>query len=190
MGSSTYSTNWDGDLKQPRVIFHVTSAGSNALNWDDVTAGNITQDAAYVLEGSAVPFDPNAGWQNGDVLPRRIIKSGCGSRSDIKVVGQSGWVDGYWDVTLARAGHGQSPQDDKNLRDHGTYNVAFAIHRDATGGRWHYVSLPQRLGLAMRATSSPRISPATFHLVGRLECAVAQAGWPPKAACGMADAWL
>lgn len=113
MGSSTYSTNWDGDLKQPRVIFHVTSAGSNALNWDDVTAGNITQDAAYVLEGSAVPFDPNAGWQNGDVLPRRIIKSGCGSRSDIKVVGQSGWVDGYWDVTLARAGHGQSPRTTK-----------------------------------------------------------------------------
>jgi hypothetical protein len=148
-GSSTYSTNWDGELKQPKVMFDIATAGYDALKWDDVVAGNISQDAAYALiESSSAPFDPNAGWENGDVLPRRIIKPGSGSRADIKVVGQSDWADGYWDVTLARALDTGNPQDDKILRDHGTYDVAFAIHRDATGGRWHYVSLPQTLGLA------------------------------------------
>lgn len=151
-GSGSYSTNWDGDLKQPKVMFNAASAGYKALNWDDVSGGKISQDSVYALiEGAAVPFDPNAGWKNGDVLPRRILKPATGSRGDIGVVGQGRWADGYWDVTLSRALDTGNPLDDKILRDHGTYDVAFAIHRNATGGRWHYVSLPQSLGLARQA---------------------------------------
>lgn len=151
-GSSSYATNWDGDLKQPRVMFDVASAGYRALKWDDVTGGRISQDQTYALiQGVAVPFDPNAGWQNGDVLPRRILRPGAKSRGDIRVVGQGRWTDGYWDVTLSRALDTGHPEDDKILKDHGSYDVAFAIHRNATGGRWHYVSLPRTLGLAHEA---------------------------------------
>ena len=31
------------------------------------------------------------------------------------------------------------------------YTLAFAVHRDASGSRWHYVSLPVRLGLNREA---------------------------------------
>ncbi|MFU8778127.1 MAG: ethylbenzene dehydrogenase-related protein [Roseovarius sp.] len=149
-GSSSYSTNWDSETKQPRVMFDVASAGYRALKWDDVRNGRVSQDQSYALiTGEAVPFDPDAGWQNGDVLPRRILRAGSGSRGDIRAEGR--WADGYWDVTLARALDTGNPQDDKILRDHGTYDVAFAIHRNATGGRWHYVSLPSTLGLAHEA---------------------------------------
>jgi hypothetical protein len=44
-----------------------------------------------------------------------------------------------------------NPADDKILVDKGTYTVAFAVHRDATGSRWHNVSLPVSLGLGRDA---------------------------------------
>lgn len=151
-GSSSYSTNWNGDLSQPKVMFDASAVGYRALNWDDVVAGRISQDQTYaLLQDAAVPFDPESGWQNGDVLPRRILRPGTGSRGDIRVVGQGRWADGYWDVTLTRALDTGHPEDDKILRDHGSYDVAFAIHRDGSGGRWHYVSLPKTLGLAHEA---------------------------------------
>ena len=50
-------------------------------------------------------------------------------------------------LTLTRKLDTGNPLDDKVLRDQGAYAVAFAIHRNATGGRWHYVSLPASLGL-------------------------------------------
>lgn len=75
------------------------------------------------------------------------MRPATGSRGDIGVLGQGRWEDGYWDVTLSRALDTGNPMDDKILYDHATYDVAFAIHRNATGGRWHYVSLPQTLGL-------------------------------------------
>ncbi len=149
-GSSSYTTNWDSDAGQPRVMFDIATGGYRALNWDDVRNGRISQEQTYALiTGEAVPFDPDAGWQNGDVLPRRIIRPGSGSRGDISAEGR--WTDGYWDVTLSRALDTGNPMDDKILQDHGTYDVAFAIHRNATGGRWHYVSLPFSLGLAHEA---------------------------------------
>lgn len=41
-GSSSYSTNWDSDLQQPRVMFDAAATGYNALSWDDVRSGNIS----------------------------------------------------------------------------------------------------------------------------------------------------
>lgn len=146
-GSSPYATNWDGDLAQPKVMFDSALTGFRALSWDDVAAGNLDQDSVYYLTSDqALPFDPDAGWQNGDTLPRRILTMPTGSRGDIRVAGHGRWADGFWDVTLMRALDTGAPLDDKILKDKGTYDVAFAIHRDATGGRWHYVSLPYSLG--------------------------------------------
>jgi hypothetical protein len=144
-GQSTYSTNWDDELNQPKVMF---ATGHGTLQWDDILAGTVTQDDTYALTpATAVPFDPQADWQNGDVVPRRALREPEGSRADIAVVGQGRWDDGYWDVTLSRALDSGAPEDDKILIDQGAYQVAFAIHRNATGGRWHYVSLPATLGL-------------------------------------------
>jgi hypothetical protein len=44
-----------------------------------------------------------------------------------------------------------NPADDKILVDRRIYYLAFAVHRDALGSRWHYVSLPVTLGLGRDA---------------------------------------
>jgi len=152
-GGSSYGTNWDSDLNQPKFMFDEATAGYAALKWDDVMAGTITQDQTYALiSGQAVAYDPAHVWQEGDVLPRRFVRTPTESRADIAVVGGQGrWADGFWDVTLSRALDTGHPEDDKILRDHGSYDVAFAIHRNATGARWHYVSLPFSLGLGHEA---------------------------------------
>lgn len=147
-GKSAATSNWDGDKKQPKLMFNAATAGHKALKWDDITQGKLSQESTYFLrEGDAVPFDPAAGWANGDTLPRRILRTPDGSSADIAVQGKGRWADGHWDVTLVRKLDTGNPLDDKVLKDQGAYTVAFAIHRNATGGRWHYVSLPATLGL-------------------------------------------
>lgn len=154
-GRSTYSTNWNSDLSQPNVMFNPEVAGYAALNWDEIMAGQVDQDQAYALTPEvSAPFDPDLDWQNGDVIPRRTLRLPDGSRADITAPGMGHWADGYWDVTLSRALDTGAPEDDKILHDLGMYDVAFAIHRNATGGRWHYVSLPQSLGLGRDADIS------------------------------------
>ena len=152
-GASTYGTNWDKEASQPKVMFNPETAGFRALKWDDIMAGRVTQDQTYALTPEVtVAFDPEASWQNGDVIPRRILTPPEGSRGDITTAqGVGTWANGYWDVTLSRALDTGHPQDDKILGDLGMYDVAIAIHRNATGGRWHYVSLPQSLGLGRDA---------------------------------------
>ncbi|MDP3886842.1 ethylbenzene dehydrogenase-related protein [Hydrogenophaga sp.] len=151
-GKSSAASNWDGELKQPKLMFNAAATGYKALKWDDVASGKVSQDSTYFLrDGEAVPFDPAAGWQNGDTLPRRILRTPAESMADIAVQGKGRWADGHWDVTLTRKLDTGHPLDDKILKDQGAYAVAFAIHRNATGGRWHYVSLPATLGLGREA---------------------------------------
>jgi hypothetical protein len=51
--------------------------------------------------------------------------------------------------------------DDKVLQHLGQYDVAFAVHRNATGSRWHYVSYPFSVGLGRGADiEAPRFSGA------------------------------
>ena len=151
-GKSAYATNWDGEKKLPRLMFDAAKAGHAALKWDDIKAGKITQDAAYALrEDLAAPFDPAATWREGDTLPRRIVRPADASRADIKVAGKARWTNGFWDVTLSRKMDTGNRLEDKILADRGVYHVAFAVHRKATGGRWHYVSLPVSLGIGRDA---------------------------------------
>lgn len=147
-GKSPYATNWDPEKKQPRLMFDPAKAGHGALKWDDIAGGRISQESVYALrEDVALPFDANMGWKDGDTLPRRILRPSDGSRADIKVLGKGRWSNGFWDVTLARKMDTGNRLEDKIMVDRGVYHVAFAVHRQATGGRWHYVSLPYTVGL-------------------------------------------
>lgn len=151
-GKGPFTTNWDKTAKQPKFMFDPVKLGRRALEWSRLQAADYGFDDVYYLrQEDAVPFDPNAGWQEGDAIPRRLLRQGEGSRSDIVVDGKARWKDGYWDVTLVRDLDTGNPTDDKALVDKGRYNVAFAVHRDATGSRWHYVSLPVALGLDRQA---------------------------------------
>ena len=147
-GRSPYSTNWNGQTKQPRVMLDQSKVGRKALRWDDIAQGKLGfGDVYYLRADQALPFDANAGWVEGDALPNRILTLADGSRGDIGVNGEARWSEGYWDVTLRRKLDTGHPLEDKILRDQGSYQVAFAVHRNAEQVRWHYVSLPFSLGL-------------------------------------------
>lgn len=150
-GRGPYTTNWDGDAGQPLWMFDPAATDQYALRWEEIQSGRVDFDSFYYLaESFAVPFEADHDWQNGDVIPRRLLREGEGSRGDIRVQGEARWQDGYWDVTLVRdRDTGQA--DDKAFRNQGLYELAFAVHRNATGSRWHYVSQPYSLGLGRDA---------------------------------------
>jgi len=151
-GTGPYFTNWDEDAGQPRFMFDPAKAGARALNIDDVTSGRVGFDDVYYLgPETAVAFDPDAGWQNGDTLPRRVLRPESGSRGDVVQPSQARWQNGYWDVTLIRKMDTGNPLDDKIFRDGGSYDLAFAVFRNASTMRWHYISLPVSLGLGQSA---------------------------------------
>lgn len=151
-GKGPFFTNWDGERQQPRLMFDPATTGRKALNWDDLAQRKLGFDDLYYLrEDQAIAFDPGLNWQEGDTIPRRILRTGEGSRADISVAGKARWKDGYWDVTLVRAMDTGNPLEDKAMVDKGRYTIALAVHRKATGSRWHYVSLPVSLGLGREA---------------------------------------
>ncbi|MDX1270079.1 MAG: ethylbenzene dehydrogenase-related protein, partial [Oceanisphaera sp.] len=151
-GKGPFSTNWDAERSQPLFMFDRDKAGMDALTWKQVQQDSVDFDGIYYLsEDMARPFDPDHRWQQDDVIPRRLLRSGQGSRADISVFGQGRWQDGWWDLTLQRALDTGHPLDDKAFVHQGRYDLAFAVHRDATGSRWHYVSHPYTLGLGRDA---------------------------------------
>ena len=152
VGRGPFADNWDPDKRQPRVMLDPEKTGRRSLNWDDLIQRKLGFDDVYFIsEATAVPFDAGYAWKNGDTIPRRLLRPGDGSHGDIKVAGKARWQDGYWDVTLTRAMDTGSPVDDKIMVDKRVYNLAFAVHRDALGSRWHYVSLPVTLALGRDA---------------------------------------
>jgi len=147
-GKGPYFNNWDKRSVQPRLMFDMARTGFRALSWNDIVQHKLGFDDIYYLrEDQAIPFDSTHAWQEGDTLPRRVLRAGEGSRADISVYGEARWADGYWDVTLVRAMDTAHPLDDKIFQDNRVYAVAFSVHRNATGSRWHYISLPFRMGL-------------------------------------------
>ena len=151
-GKGPYFTNWDSDTEQPKWMFDPEKAGFRALDWEDIAERRLGFDDLYYLQAeAAVPFDPDHDWQEGDTIPRRILRAGEGSRADIDVAGEARWREGFWDVTLVRALDTGHPRDDKAFAHGGIYWAAMAVHRNATGSRWHYVSLPVTVGLSRPA---------------------------------------
>jgi Ethylbenzene dehydrogenase len=151
-GRGPYFTNWDKTLNQPKFMFNPEVAGTNALNYDDVISGNYSFDDVYYLSPkTAVPFDPAVAWKNGDTIPRRVLRSEEGSRADVVQPGPARWENGFWDVTLVRKMDTGNPLDDKIFREGGAYDLAFAVFRNASTMRWHYVSLPVSLGIGRDA---------------------------------------
>lgn len=152
-GRGPYTTNWDGENNQPAWMFDSEQAGIHALSWRDIQANRFDFDGLYYLaESFAKPFDPDHDWQEGDVIPRRLLREPSGSRGAISVAGgPARWQDGYWDVTLQRELDTGYPLDDKMFQPQGEYTLGIAVHRDSTGSRWHYVSHPYQLGLGRNA---------------------------------------
>jgi hypothetical protein len=148
-GKGVFYNNWDAQKKQPLFMLDPAKTGGKvALAWGDLIERKLGfDDLYYMREDQTIPFDPARGWKADDVLPRRVLRPGEGSAADISVAGKARWKDGFWDVTLVRKMDTGSPEDDKIFVDQRAYTVAFAVHRGAMGSRWHYVSMPKKLGL-------------------------------------------
>jgi ethylbenzene dehydrogenase len=128
-GKNHFASNLDGQTKQPRFMFDAAKKGP------------------FLIKGvNAVPFDANAGWKAGDMLPRYYLQpaDATGSAADNKASGT--WKDGEWTVLVIRP-LGLANADDKSLKEGGVYSVGFAVHDDNITTRGHHVSFVRTLGI-------------------------------------------
>jgi hypothetical protein len=145
-GVNYFNSNMDGAKKQPKFMFDPAKAGTKSF-----TAADYGKKEMILVKGvNAVPFDPNAGWKEGDILPQYVLSAedANGSAADNKAIGS--WKDGVWTVVFIRP-LGMANADDKALKAGGVYNVGFALHDDNMTGRGHHVSYVKTLGIGAKA---------------------------------------
>ncbi|MFC5301010.1 ethylbenzene dehydrogenase-related protein [Azospira restricta] len=145
-GKNHFASNMDGQTKQPKFMYDAAKFGARALVADD-----FGKKEQFLIKGvNAVPFDPNAGWKEGDILPQYVLSAAdaAGSAADNK--GSGTWKDGTWSVVIVRP-LGLANSDDKSLKAGGVYNVGFAVHDDNMTARGHHVSYVKTLGLGAKA---------------------------------------
>jgi hypothetical protein len=152
-GAGPSRANWNGQAQQPAFMFDASVTGFAALDWETLQAGAYgPDDPIFLIDGvNAVAFDADREWQEGDVIPAQLLnpnptESRGSVEADGRLVRQSdgGWV---WQVTLSRDFDTGHPAVDKVFKAGRTYDVAVAVHRLATGSRWHYVTLPFTIGI-------------------------------------------
>lgn len=149
-GKNPFSWNVDRKTMTPLYMFDAAKVGAKALRAEDI--GNAAKPGAIIKETNAVAFDPNAGWQDGDILPGRLI-----SRADAKgsaadndaAIGT--WKDGSYTLVWRRKLDTGHPGDDKIMKVGSKYTVGLAIHDDNVTTRFHHVSFPLSLGIGVDA---------------------------------------
>jgi hypothetical protein len=145
-GKNPFASNLDAETKIPKFMFDAAKFGAKA-----VTAEQIRKKDNFLVKGvNALPFDPGAGWKEGDLLPRYVLQPAdmTGSAGDNKAIGM--WKDGAWTVVIVRP-LGLANDDDKALKDDGVYNVGFAVHDDNITTRGHHVSFVKTVGFGAKA---------------------------------------
>lgn len=146
-GGNPFGSNVDPKTHQPRFMYDEKKIGKKALSADDIRK----TPTALIRDQNAVPFDPNAGWKVGDLIPEYVLnKEGAkGSGADNKNV-KGIWKDGMWTVVWARPLKLTNP-DDKALNEGKVYNFSFAVHDDNITTRGHHVSFPVTVGFGVKA---------------------------------------
>lgn len=145
-GKNAFASNLDNEKKQPKFMFDSAKAGANAVRAEQV----FKQEHFLVKGRNAVPFDPDAGWKEGDLLPRYVLSAVDASGSAADNTANGSWKDGTWTVVLVRP-LGLANGDDKALKEGGVYEVGFAVHDDNVTTRGHFVSFPTTLGIGANA---------------------------------------
>ena len=146
-GKDMYSGNADAKTHAPKFMWDEKKMGFKSVTADS----QARKGPLYLIrEQNAVPFDPNAGWKEGDMIPDYIMnrEDAKGSAADNKATAT--WNDGMWTVVLVRP-LGLTNADDKTLKAGAVYNVGFAVHDDNITTRGHHVSFVKTLGLGAKA---------------------------------------
>jgi hypothetical protein len=144
-GKDPFSGNADKATHQPKFMWDEKKVGYKSIKAPDLRKG----EHFLIREQNAVPFDPNAGWKEGDMIPDYITsrEDAKGSAADNNAI--SSWKDGVWTVVMIRP-LGLTNDDDKTLKAGGVYNVGFAVHDDNITTRGHQISFEKTLGLGVK----------------------------------------
>ncbi len=146
-GKNPFASNMDAKTKQPRFMYDEQKVGKKALRIEDLRKVS----TVLIREQNAVPFDPTAGWQEGDLVSQYVVsrEDAAGSAADNKQA-KGVWKDGMWTVVWARKLNLTNP-DDKALKEGKVYNFGFAVHDDNITSRGHQVSFPITVGFGAKA---------------------------------------
>jgi hypothetical protein len=145
-GKDMFSGNADSKTHQPKYMWDEKKVGYRSITAEQLRKG----DHFLIREQNAVPFDPNAGWKEGDLIPDYIAsrEDAKGSAADNNAL--SSWKDGMWTVVIIRP-LGLTNDDDKALKQGARYNVGFAVHDDNITTRGHHVAFVRTLGFGVKA---------------------------------------
>ncbi|NMF90604.1 ethylbenzene dehydrogenase-related protein [Aromatoleum petrolei] len=145
-GKDMFGGNADAKTHQPKFMWDASKVGYKSITVDQLRNGN----HFLIREQNAVPFDPNAGWKEGDMIPDYVVSraDAKGSAADNNAI--ASWKDGVWTVVMIRP-LGLANDDDKALKAGGVYNVGFAVHDDNITTRGHQVSFVKTIGFGAKA---------------------------------------
>ncbi|MBM3565503.1 MAG: hypothetical protein FJX42_05265 [Alphaproteobacteria bacterium] len=148
-GKNMFGSNMNRETKQPSYMFDAKKTGVKSLTKDDL--GKSGKPKFLIKDETAVPFDPNAGWKEGDMLPEVYLSraEATGSAAD-NAYAKGQWADGHWTVVWVRPLNLANP-DDKALKAGGAVSVGFAVHDGNITTRGHHVSFPVTLGFGVKA---------------------------------------
>ncbi len=144
-GRSIYTRNWDEERNQPLFMFDSQKVGFKSRSVADIY--HSTKIVALVAEANAVPFNADADWKEGDLIPQYLESrvNASGSAADNQTV-DAQWKDSTWTVVWTRklnTGHA----DDKVMIPGAGIIAAFAVHDDNVSSRGHFVSFPVSIGI-------------------------------------------
>lgn len=145
-GKDMFGGNSDKATHAPKFMWDEKKMGFKSITAADQARKG---DLFLVREKNAVPFDPNAGWKEGDMIPDYIVSREDAKDSAADNNASASWKDGKWTVVLVRP-LGLTNADDKTLKAGGVYNVGFAVHDDNITTRGHQVSFVKTLGLGAK----------------------------------------
>lgn len=148
-GKGPFSWNVDRKTMTPTYMFDAGKVGMKSITVADI--GDPSKPFAMIREENAVPYDANAGWKEGDVLPGRLLSraDAAGSAADNSDA-KGTWKDGTWTVVFTRRLNTGHPEDDKILEIGKVYTFGFAVHDDNVTTRFHHVSFPLSVGFGAK----------------------------------------
>jgi hypothetical protein len=167
-GDSVFSSQNIVDDAPQFLLDPGTTSGKFAFTWENFW----TTPFYYMVKDDALqegPGAPNPGTiayadalamgyapQEGDTVPRRILRAGTGSRADITSMGTTFTPEtpdgsyGIWNVQMQRA-MDTGNADDVAMLDGQTYEAGFEVHLWEYTTRDHYVSFPVTIGVGVAA---------------------------------------
>ncbi|HEX6363743.1 MAG TPA: ethylbenzene dehydrogenase-related protein [Albitalea sp.] len=145
-GKNMFAANADKATHAPKYMWNEKRVGYKSITAEQLRKG----EHFLIKEVNAVPFDANAGWKAGDMVPDYYVTRGETTGSAADNAALSSWKDGTWTVVIVRP-LGLANADDKALKEGGVYNVGFAVHDDNITTRGHHVSFVRTLGFGAKA---------------------------------------